>query len=196
MGICYKHIATGSPWQIGLAERLIGSSRRECTEPIIAIGEEHLRWARKSYARYYYYKLRTHRSLTKYAPSPSSNRGPRCHHFTVGSLWTAPPISPHLIFGARRHLLVADEIAPSAVLTALRSTCTGASKSPRTIVRRSSHSPGFFNGRRAARQHASNGRCRKCFMSQRRRTDSAAQALILIDRLFLSSFRPRDGRSS
>jgi transposase InsO family protein len=38
MGIRDKPIASGSPWQNGFAERLIGSIRRECTDHIIAVG--------------------------------------------------------------------------------------------------------------------------------------------------------------
>ena len=34
----------------GVAERLIGSIRRECTDHIIALGEAHLRRILKSYA--------------------------------------------------------------------------------------------------------------------------------------------------
>jgi len=36
-----------------LAERLIGSIRRECTDHAIALGDEHLRRTLQSYARYY-----------------------------------------------------------------------------------------------------------------------------------------------
>ena len=43
MGIRDKPIAPGSPWENGLAERLIGSIRRECVDHVIALGEAHLR---------------------------------------------------------------------------------------------------------------------------------------------------------
>ena len=43
MGIRDKPIAPGSPWQNGVAERLIGSIRRECVDHIIVLGEVHLR---------------------------------------------------------------------------------------------------------------------------------------------------------
>ncbi len=68
MGIRDKPIAPGSPWQNGVAERLIGSIRRECTDHIIAVGEGHLRRVLRSYA-HYYNKSRTHRSLNKDSPS-------------------------------------------------------------------------------------------------------------------------------
>jgi len=53
MGIRDKPIAPGSPWQNGIAERLIGSIRRECVDHLIALGETHLRRVLKAYARYY-----------------------------------------------------------------------------------------------------------------------------------------------
>jgi hypothetical protein len=45
MGIRDKPIAPASPWQNCLAERLIGSIRRECLDHIIVLGEAHLRAA-------------------------------------------------------------------------------------------------------------------------------------------------------
>jgi transposase InsO family protein len=43
MGIRDKPTAPASPWENGLAERLIGSIRRECVDHIIVLGEVHLR---------------------------------------------------------------------------------------------------------------------------------------------------------
>jgi transposase InsO family protein len=67
MGIRDKPIASGSPWQNGFAERLIGSIRRECVDHVIVLGEAHLRRILTKYAAYYN-ELRTHRSLGKDAP--------------------------------------------------------------------------------------------------------------------------------
>src|SRR5437660_7616638 len=67
MGIRDQPIAPGSPWQNGIAERLIGSIRRECVDHIIVFGEAHLRRILKSYADYYN-SVRIHRSLHKDAP--------------------------------------------------------------------------------------------------------------------------------
>jgi transposase InsO family protein len=53
MGIRDKPTAPASPWQNGIAERLIGSIRRECLDHIIVFGEAHLRRILKSYADYY-----------------------------------------------------------------------------------------------------------------------------------------------
>jgi len=67
MGIRDRPTAPASPWQNGVAERLIGSIRRECLDHIIVLGEVHLRQILKSYASYYN-EIRTHRSLDKDAP--------------------------------------------------------------------------------------------------------------------------------
>ena len=64
MGIRDKPIASGSPWQNGFAERLIGLIRRECIDHVIVLGEAHLRRILTKYAAYYN-ELRTHRSLDK-----------------------------------------------------------------------------------------------------------------------------------
>ena len=53
MGVRDKPTTPASPWQNGLAERLIGSIRRECVDHIIVLGEAHLRRILKSYADYY-----------------------------------------------------------------------------------------------------------------------------------------------
>jgi transposase InsO family protein len=67
MGIRDKPTAPASPWQNGFAERLIGSIRRECVDPLLVLGKAHLRRILKSYADYYH-RVRTHRSLNKDAP--------------------------------------------------------------------------------------------------------------------------------
>jgi transposase InsO family protein len=67
MGIRDSPIAPASPWQNGVAERLIGSIRRECVDHMIVLGEAHLRRILKSYA-HYYNGVRTHRSSNKDAP--------------------------------------------------------------------------------------------------------------------------------
>src|SRR6266436_7972251 len=53
MGIRDKPITPGSPWQNGVAERLIGTIRRECVDHVVALGEQHLRQVLKSYANNY-----------------------------------------------------------------------------------------------------------------------------------------------
>jgi hypothetical protein len=56
-----------SPWQNGHVERLIGSTRRECTDHTIVFNDEHLRRILSKYASYYN-EVRTHHSLRKDAP--------------------------------------------------------------------------------------------------------------------------------
>ena len=87
MGIREKPIAPASPWQNGFAERLIGSIRRECSDHVIVLGEEHLRRILKSYADYYN-GVRTHRSLNKDAPvsRPVQRSGVISSHALLGGL--------------------------------------------------------------------------------------------------------------
>jgi transposase InsO family protein len=66
MGIRDKPIAPASPWRNSIAERLIGSIRRECG-PHHCPGRGTLRRILKSYARYYN-ETRTHLALDKDAP--------------------------------------------------------------------------------------------------------------------------------
>jgi transposase InsO family protein len=67
MGIRDRPISPGSPWQNGVAERLIGTLRRECLDHIVVFGEVHLRRILSAYAAYYN-KTRTHLALSKDAP--------------------------------------------------------------------------------------------------------------------------------
>ncbi len=67
MGIRDRPISPRSPWQNGIAERLIGTLRRECLEHVVVFGERHFRRVLSAYAAYYN-EARTHRSLRKDAP--------------------------------------------------------------------------------------------------------------------------------
>src|ERR1035437_2172872 len=67
MGIRDRPISPRSPWQNGIAERLIGTVRRECLDRILIFGESHLRRVLASYAAYYN-QTRTHLTLQKDAP--------------------------------------------------------------------------------------------------------------------------------
>src|SRR5665213_3277882 len=69
MGIRDHPVAPRSPWQNGYVERLIGSIRRECLDPVVVFGEQHLRGILRSYATYDN-EVRTHLSLTKDSPVP------------------------------------------------------------------------------------------------------------------------------
>jgi transposase InsO family protein len=67
MGIRDRPITLGSPWQNGIAERLIGTLRRECLDQIVVFGEAHLRRVLSAYAAYYN-QARPHLALQKDAP--------------------------------------------------------------------------------------------------------------------------------
>ena len=54
-------------WQNGIAERLIGTLRRECLDQMVICGEAHLRRVLSAYAAYYN-QTRTHLALQKDAP--------------------------------------------------------------------------------------------------------------------------------
>jgi putative transposase len=68
-------IAPRSPWQNAYAERVIGSIRRECLDPVVVIGERHLREILSKYVDYYN-RTRTHLSLTKDPPEPRTVQPP------------------------------------------------------------------------------------------------------------------------
>ena len=67
MGIRDRPISPSSPWQNGIAERLIGTLRRECLDQMLVFGEAHLRRILSAYAAYYN-QARTHMALQKDAP--------------------------------------------------------------------------------------------------------------------------------
>jgi len=67
MGIRDRPISPRSPWQNGIAERLIGTLRRECLDQMLIFGESHLRRVLSAYAAYYN-QARTHLALQKDAP--------------------------------------------------------------------------------------------------------------------------------
>jgi transposase InsO family protein len=67
MGIRDRPISPGSPWQNGIAERLIGTLRRECLDHMVIFGEVHLRRILSAYA-VYYNRTRTHLALNKDCP--------------------------------------------------------------------------------------------------------------------------------
>ena len=68
MGIRDRPISPGSPWQNGIAERFIGTLRRERLDQIIIFGAAHLRLVLAGYATYYN-QNRTHLSLNKDTPA-------------------------------------------------------------------------------------------------------------------------------
>jgi putative transposase len=69
MGIDEVIIAPRSPWQNPYVERFIGSSRRECLDHVIVLGERHLQRLLQQYL-HYYHGWRTHLSLAMDCPVP------------------------------------------------------------------------------------------------------------------------------
>ena len=72
-GIEPTRTAYRSPWQNGVAERWVGSCRRELLDHVLAINQSHLKRLLSSYVRYYH-QDRTHCGLQKQTPE----KRPRC----------------------------------------------------------------------------------------------------------------------
>ena len=87
MGIRDRPTSFRAPWQNGYVERLIGSIRRECTDHMIVVNEEHLRRILTKFATYYNH-MRTHISLAKDAPytRPIERFGDVVAHPILGGL--------------------------------------------------------------------------------------------------------------
>jgi putative transposase len=66
-GIEAKRISFRSPWQNGVAERFVGSCRRELLDHVIVLNARHLRRLLGDYIRYYH-DDRTHLGLAKGTP--------------------------------------------------------------------------------------------------------------------------------
>ena len=66
-GLTPKRTSVQAPWQNGLAERWIGSCRRELLDHVIALNESHLRRLIREYVSYHH-EDRIHDSLEKDTP--------------------------------------------------------------------------------------------------------------------------------
>jgi hypothetical protein len=98
MGIRDRPISSGSPWQNGCAERLIGTLRRECLDQVVIFGEMHLRRILSAYAAYLQSSAHAFGIGERCALASSSPTIWRhCRHSDPG--WTAPPICSDMIFG-------------------------------------------------------------------------------------------------
>jgi len=80
-GIQPKQISFRSPWQNGVAERWVGSCRRDLLDHVIVLHERHLKPLMNEYVGYYH-EDRTHLALAKGTPagpeiekSPDAGRG-------------------------------------------------------------------------------------------------------------------------
>ena len=68
-GLMPKRTSVQAPWQNGIAERWIGSCRREILDHVIALDERHLRRLLCDYVNYHH-DDRIHDSLRKDTPTP------------------------------------------------------------------------------------------------------------------------------
>jgi len=66
-GLKPKRTSIQAPWQNGIAERWVGSCRREILDHVIALNEQHLRRLIRDYVSYYH-QDRIHDSLEKDTP--------------------------------------------------------------------------------------------------------------------------------
>ena len=94
-GLQPKRTSVRAPWQNGIAERWVGSCRREILNHVIALNEQHLRRLIRDYVKYHH-EDRTHDSLKKdtpnkravvQRPSASANRD-----FDAAIRWAAPSL--------------------------------------------------------------------------------------------------------
>ncbi len=67
-GLQPKRTSVQAPWQNGIAERWVGSCRREILDHIIALNEPHLRRLMRDYVNYHH-NDRIHDSLAKDTPN-------------------------------------------------------------------------------------------------------------------------------
>lgn len=67
-GLRAKRTSVQAPWQNGIAERWVGSCRREVLDHVIALSEQYLRRLMRDYVNYHNDE-RIHDSLNKDAPN-------------------------------------------------------------------------------------------------------------------------------
>ena len=94
-----------SPWQNGVAERWVGSCRRELLDHVIALNERHLKRLLSEYVSYHH-EDRTHLGLRKETPSRrirSAATGPVICHARLGGLH--PSLRPRGLRPADFHWL-------------------------------------------------------------------------------------------
>jgi putative transposase len=68
LGMKSKRIALKSPWQNGIAERFVGSCRRDLLDHVIVLNERHLKRLMAEYVRYHH-DDRTHLGFDKQTPA-------------------------------------------------------------------------------------------------------------------------------
>ena len=81
IGLKPKRTSRESPWQNGVAERWVGSCRRELLDHVIPLNERHLRRLLRDYVRYYHLD-RTHDGLDKDTPDRRPCPSPKVRRAT------------------------------------------------------------------------------------------------------------------
>ncbi len=81
-----------SPWQNGVAERWVGSARRDLLDHVIVLNQRHLRRLLREYVRYYH-EDRTHLGLGKDVPDGrvTASAPPNEQDHLVAATWRAAP---------------------------------------------------------------------------------------------------------
>jgi hypothetical protein len=77
-GIEPKRTSFQSPWQNGVAERFVGSCRRDLFDDVIVLNERHLKRLMNEYIRFYH-EDRTHLGLGK--QTPAQRKAERARHW-------------------------------------------------------------------------------------------------------------------
>ena len=86
MGIRQVITAPRAPWQNPVAERVIGSIRRECLDHFLILNEAHLRRLLRAYLAYYN-PVRPHQALANNSPQPRQVHAP-----SPGRITTIPHV--------------------------------------------------------------------------------------------------------
>ncbi len=73
LGVKSKQTAFKSPWQNGVAERFVGSCRRDLLDHVIVLNERHLKRLMTEYVCYYH-DDRTHLGLAKQTHAGEAKR--------------------------------------------------------------------------------------------------------------------------
>jgi hypothetical protein len=87
-GIQPKRTSFQSPWQNGIADRFVGSCRRDLLDHVIVVNEYHLKRLMKNLISYYH-DDRTHIGLGKETPAgrkADENPGPDCRVVSIPRL--------------------------------------------------------------------------------------------------------------
>ena len=107
MGIRDRPTSFRSPWQDGHCERLIGSIRRDCTDHLIVLNEEHLRRILRKFSTQHFAR----QGRTQRAP----DRALWKHRCICNPGWTTSSVRTNLVFGSDKPQGSAPAAAPQTV---------------------------------------------------------------------------------